>query len=123
MRRMHVVGIVASTAILALVSAMSPAYCAPHQSTVTDAQTTDTERDVATKSNPSPEYPVIGSLKARKGTIVIMSGPDGPLYTVTDSSGVVVQRRLSEKELQARHPKIYDQIKGALADGTVWAGM
>ena len=59
--------------------------------------------------------PVIGTLKTRNETITIMSGSDGPLYTVTDKNGSVVFRELTPKELQARNPQIHRYIEGAIA--------
>ena len=123
MRIKPVIGVAVSSVLLALVNPTSLVYCEPDKPTVSEELASDTKRDVVTKSHRFSKYPVIISLETRRGTIVILSGPDRLLYSVADRSGLVVQRELSERELRARHPEIYDQIKGALASRSVWAGM
>ena len=123
MRKEDVVSIVVSAAAIALASATFLVYGESDKPSAAEAQASNAKEDVATKAEMSSEYPVIGSLETRKGRIVIMSGPDGPLYSVVSKSGSVVSRELSEKELQAQHPEIYSHIKGAIAGRAVWAGM
>jgi hypothetical protein len=119
----HVVSIVISAIVLASASSTPLVYGESDKPSTPRAQTLNAEKDVATKVERSSKYPIIGSLETKKGTIVIMSGPDGPLYNVKNKRGLVVSRELSDRELQARHPEIYSHFQGAIAGRTVWAGM
>ena len=120
MNREQIVSVVVS-AIFVLACALPLAH--GESDLPSTAQVTKAEEAPPAEADESPKYPVIGRLETREGTIVIMSGPDGPLYDVKGKGGSVVSRALSEKELRAQHPHIYDRIKGALAGGVVWAGM
>ena len=60
------------------------------------------------------DSPVIVHLASRDNTITISSGPNGVVYSVTDKQGHVLHRDLSEKELQAKAPELYQFIKNAI---------
>jgi len=123
MRKRHVISVVASTITLGLMSPTFLVYCESDTHLVSKSEAIEAMEDVATPVETSSRYPVIGSLETRRGMVVIMSSPDGPLYSVKNKSGSVVSRELSEKQLQARHPEIYNHIKGAVAGRGLWAGM
>lgn len=61
-------------------------------------------------------HPVIGYLAGRDNTIIIKSGPNGPLYSVTAKDGRVLHRDLSAEQLQAKAPDIYRVINGSFAN-------
>jgi len=58
---------------------------------------------------------VIGYLKGRDSVVTISRGPEGTIYTIKDKKGKTLDAKLSEKELQAKYPEIYDQVKYGLA--------
>ena len=123
MSREHIVSIVVSAIALIFAGSVSLAHSESDKPSTPTIQKAETTADVGDRVAASSEYPVIGTVKTRDRTIVIVSGPDGPLYSVRDKNGTVVSLELSEKDLQAQHPGIYRHIKGGLAGGVVWAGM
>jgi hypothetical protein len=66
--------------------------------------------------NPENELPVIVHLKKRNEVVTIMSGREGLLYTVRTKDGRVLGQGLSERELQAKLPDIYNSVKKSYAD-------
>lgn len=58
--------------------------------------------------------------------VTISSSPQGVLFTVRTSSGELVDEDLTEAQLLAGHPKLYDHIRASYAsdaDGNlIWAG-
>ena len=75
---------------------------------------------------PKNRLPVIVHLETRNEVVTIMSGRDGPLYTVTTKAGWILARNLSAEELQAKLPNTYHLLKTSYADGEdaspIWAG-
>ena len=69
---------------------------------------------------------VIVSLETRNEVVSIMSGYEGPVYTVTTRDGRILGKNLSENELQVKLPNIYRFLKTSYADGekgrAIWAG-
>jgi hypothetical protein len=61
------------------------------------------------------EYPVIGSLEFRNKIVTILSGPNGPVYTVTTSDGTTVARHLRVDQFQAKFPDLYEHMKNGVA--------
>jgi len=75
--------------------------------------------------NLEDNLPVIVSLKTRNEVVSIMSGYEGPVYTVTTRDGRIVGKNLSENELQVKLPNIYHFLKTSYADdegSVIWAG-
>jgi hypothetical protein len=59
--------------------------------------------------------PVIYTLVSRHGTLVVMSGRDGPLYSLKDADGRVLVPPSTLDEVAARNPELYDDIRRAVA--------
>ena len=57
----------------------------------------------------------IGHLESRDRIITITKGPKGPLYTVKTKDGKIIAKKIDEKNLQAKYPDIYYQIKTGIA--------
>ena len=76
--------------------------------------------------NREDKLPVIVSLETRNEVVSVISGYEGPVYTVTTKYGRILGKHLSEKELQAKLPNIYHFVKTSYADGekgsVIWAG-
>ncbi len=75
--------------------------------------------------NAERKLPVIVSLETRNEVVSIMSGYEGPFYTVTTRDGRIVGKNLSENELQVKLPNIYHFLKTSYADdegSVIWAG-
>ena len=66
--------------------------------------------------NPENELPVIVHLEKRNEVISIISGREGLLYTVRTKDGRILGQGLSEQELQAKLPDIYNSLKKSYAD-------
>ena len=67
--------------------------------------------------NREDKLPVIVSLETRNEVVSIMSGYEGPVYTVTIKDGRILGKNLSEQELQVKLPNIYHFLKTSYADG------
>jgi hypothetical protein len=76
--------------------------------------------------NLEDSLPVIVSLGTRNEVVSIMSGYQGPVYTVTTKDGRILGKQLTEQELQVKLPDIYHFLKTSYADdgvgGKIWAG-
>jgi hypothetical protein len=76
--------------------------------------------------NTESKLPVIVYLETRNEVVSIMSGYEGPVYTVTTKDGRILGEHLSEHELQVELPNIYHFLKTSYADGekgsVIWAG-
>lgn len=76
--------------------------------------------------NPESELPVIVHLEKRNEVVTIISGHEGLIYTVRTKDGRILGQGLSEQELQAKLPDIYNSMKKSYADcnksSTVWGG-
>ncbi len=76
--------------------------------------------------NLEDNLPVIVSLETRNEVVSIMSGYEGPVYTVTTREGRIIGKNLSENELQVKLPNIYHFLKTSYADdekgSVIWAG-
>jgi len=77
--------------------------------------------------NPEDKLPVIVYLETRNEVVSIISGYQGPVYTVTTRDGRILGKQLSEQELQVKLPDIYHFLKTSYADGekgsAIWAGI
>ncbi len=69
---------------------------------------------------------VIVHLETRSEVTTIMSGPNGRLYTVRARDGRTLEEEISEQQLRASFPAVYELLKTSYAGGgngvTVWAG-
>ncbi len=76
--------------------------------------------------NLEDNLPVIVYLEMRNEVVSIMSGFEGPFYTVTTRDGRILGEHLSEQELQVKLPNIYHFLKTSYADdekgSVIWAG-
>ncbi len=76
--------------------------------------------------NLEDNLPVIVSLETKNEVVSIMSGYEGPVYTVTTREGRIIGKNLSENELQVKLPNIYHFLKTSYADdekgSVIWAG-
>jgi hypothetical protein len=76
--------------------------------------------------NLEDSLPVIVSLETRNDVVSIMSGYQGPVYTVTTKEGRILGKQLSEQELQVKLPNIYHFLKTSYANdekgSAIWAG-
>ena len=76
--------------------------------------------------NPEDKLRVIVYLETRNEVVAIMSGYEGPVYTVTTRDGRILGKYLSEQELQVKLPNIYHFLKTSYADddkgSAIWAG-
>jgi cell division septal protein FtsQ len=65
----------------------------------------------------------------RDRVIVIASDPNGLLYSVTTKNGTVLDANLSEEQLLAQYPDVYQNLRPAIANTKAsksvieWAGM
>ncbi len=76
--------------------------------------------------NLEDNLPVIVYLETRNEVVSIMSGYEGPFYTVTTREGKILGKDLSERELQVKLPNIYHFVKTSYAGddkcSVIWAG-
>ena len=76
--------------------------------------------------NTESKLPVIVYLETRNEVVNIMSGYEGPVYTVTTRDGRILGKYLSEQALQVKLPNIYHFLKTSYADddkgSAIWAG-
>ncbi len=66
--------------------------------------------------------PVIVRLESKHETIVIKSGPTGPLYSVITSDGVFVVRDVSLAQLELNNPRVYRRVKSAIVESHAGLG-
>jgi hypothetical protein len=63
----------------------------------------------------------------RNEVVTVISGYEGPAYTVTAKDGRILGEYLSEQELRAKLPDIHRFLKTSYAEGekagAVWAGI
>jgi hypothetical protein len=71
----------------------------------------------------------ITHLIMRDRTITIATAPNGLVYSVSTKDGTVIDANLSEAQLQAKYPEVYEKVRPAIANSeesnTVipWAGI
>lgn len=78
------------------------------------AQSQTARRDNVQKATSDKDV-VIGYLQSRDNIVTISRGPKGTVYTIKSKDGKTLASKLSEKELQAKYPAVYDQVKHGLA--------
>jgi len=76
--------------------------------------------------SPEDKLQVIVYLEMRNEVVTVMSGYEGPVYTVTTKDGRILGKYLSEHELQEKLPNLYHFLKTSYADddkgSAIWAG-
>ncbi len=80
----------------------------------------DPARSAAKKPEQTPQASagkdvVIGYLESRNRTVTILRSSQGTVYTVKTKDGKTLAKKLKDKDLQAKYPDLYDQIKNGLA--------
>ncbi len=77
----------------------------------------DTSTHFVTEDPPvlAKDPPVIVRLEAKHETVVIKSGPTGPLYSVITGDGGFVVRDVTLAQLELNHPQVYRRVKSAIA--------
>jgi hypothetical protein len=60
-------------------------------------------------------FVVIGHLQTRDRVVTIGRGPEGPVYTIKNKKGKVLAENIGEKNLKAKFPSIYSQVKDGFA--------
>lgn len=78
--------------------------------------------EIQTNTPASSKYPVVGYLEKRGRTIIIKSGPKGPLYSVKDEKGKTLFENLSAEQLRAQAPDIHEFLKTAMAQNGAKSG-
>ena len=63
----------------------------------------------------STEQAVIGHLQSRNRIVTVTRGPKGVFYTIKTKDGKTLATKLGEKDLQAKYPDVYYQIKSGVA--------
>lgn len=92
------------------------------------ASATATNASDASKTSVS-EPVVISRLVMRDRIITISSQPTGVVYSVSNKDGTVIDASLSEYQLIAKYPEVYNHLHPAIANPdnskevSPWAGM
>jgi hypothetical protein len=68
----------------------------------------------ATATRASEHLPLT-TLVLRDRVITINSGPNGLSYTISNQDGTVLDAQLSDAQLQAKYPEVYDDVRPAMA--------
>jgi len=76
----------------------------------------------AKKTTPM-EHPVITTIKKKDRTLVVKTGPQGPLYTVLDKKGNAVVSDISETDLAKKDPELHKWVKSAIAGNSKAQGL
>lgn len=72
------------------------------------------------------EFPVITRLIIREGTIIVTQDFEGKLkYSLIDPQGNEIETNISEVQLEAKYPDVYNRFRPAVADleTSPWAGL
>ncbi len=77
----------------------------------------DTSTHFVTEDPPvlAKDPPVIVRLESKHETVVIKSGPTGPLYSVITGDGVLLVRDVTLAQLELNNPRVYKLVKSAIA--------
>jgi len=65
---------------------------------------------------------IIGHFEMRDRTVTVKSGPDGPVYCVTDPAGRILAEDATIDQIRASDPKLYRLIQQAVTKGSCAAG-
>jgi len=70
--------------------------------------------------------PAIVHLAMRDHLVTISASPDGPRYSIRDRSGNLLSADISDEELLASYPQLYQRINSGVAgddsESFIWAG-
>lgn len=68
---------------------------------------------------------VISRLKVREGTLIVSKDAGKIKYSLVNTEGESVVKNISEAQLIAQYPDLYDRFRSGIADSEVspWAGM
>ncbi len=82
-----------------------------------EGYTTDTSMHFVTDDPPvlGKDPPVIVRLESKHETVVIKSGPAGPLYSVITGDGTFVVRDVTLAQLELNNPQVYERVTSAIA--------
>ena len=97
-----------------VVFTMAGTALAQNQKNSGSSKTNTTAQEKTGQSVPSGTS-VIGHMESRDRIVTITKGPKGPLYTVKTKDGKIIAKKIDEKNLQAKYPDIYHQIKSGVA--------
>ncbi len=70
------------------------------------------------KTRESTDLPVIVYLEKRDKLVTVKAGANGPVYFVKSKDGRTLMENLTEQELQAKAPEIYQFIKTAMGSSS-----
>lgn len=70
---------------------------------------------VFTTPTRASEHQPLTTLVMRDRVITIHNGPKGLSYTVSTQDGTVLDAQLSDAQLQAKYPEVYDNVRPAIA--------
>jgi hypothetical protein len=110
-------GVFSCLSILALYVVLTPAgrsFCRVGDQKV-EAVKSEAGQQNKRRQTPDRKYVVIGSLQTRDKVVTISQGAKGIVYTIKTKDGKTVAKELTEKDLQAKYPGVYRQIKSGLA--------
>ena len=77
----------------------------------------DTSTHFATEDPPvlAKDPTVLVRLESKHETVVITSGPTGPLYTVIAGDGTLLVRDLTLAQLKLNNPQVHERVESAIA--------
>ncbi|MGH8000113.1 MAG: hypothetical protein ACREPR_11930 [Brasilonema sp.] len=82
----------------------------------------------ATAATRASEDQSLTTLVMRDRLITIKNSPNGLSYTVSTQDGAVLDAQLSDAQLQAKYPEVYDTVRPAIANSKktggsiIWGG-
>ena len=112
MKRVHSLACVLAAFVVFIIMAFTA--LSQNQKNIESSKTSTTAHGKTEQSAPNGTS-VIGHLERRDKIITITKGPKGPLYTVKTKDGKIIAKKIDEKNLQAKYPDIYHQIKSGVA--------
>jgi hypothetical protein len=70
---------------------------------------------VFTTATEASEHQPLTTLVMRDRVITIKNSPHGLSYTLSTQNGTILDAQLSDTQLQAKYPEVYDNIRPAMA--------
>lgn len=62
------------------------------------------------------QYPVLGQLKTRDHQILMMMGPDEPLFTISNKAGEVLVNQHTRLEIETENVELFNLVEELLAN-------
>lgn len=62
------------------------------------------------------QYQLLGQLKTRDHLILMMMGPDEPLYTISDKEGRVLVNQLTSMEIKTENLQLFRLVQELIAN-------